>query len=588
MSNVTIFKDLYHLKQPQYVDISYVLQRIKEEKISELVSLVRSEKDKSARNQIKKRLPCVLFSGEFTERSDASMVNHSGFICLDFDGFENEEVLMFSKDYLTKDKYTYSVFTSPSGDGLKVIVRIPKEKENHRAYFNGIKEYYNSPYFDESCVNESRICYMSSDPDIFINEDSIEFKSKAKPKESVVKEFKVDVFDSSKIITGLTKWWSERYGLVEGERNRNVYILSMAFNEFGIPEIEAKGYMSQFAHPGFDEEEIRNCVESAYRKSHLFNTKQFKEDMQFEEYAPSSVVTEKKVNINFQNIYDSSFIDVTKKIERPPIALSIGEYSMGGKVHKIPFATYGNFSCIVGPSKSKKTFLKSMMIASYIGGKANQYAGNIRSHRERDCFVIDIDTEQSTYHAQNVFKRVVRMVGVDNHEFYRPFALRPYEPKQRLEFIEWLIYESDMRDNIGFVSIDGMADLVDDFNDLKESQKVVQKIMKWTDDKQFHLTTILHSNYGTMKAVGHMGSSVYKKAESVCSIVNNDSTITANFTQTRGFPIESFDYDVDKDTGLPFILGNNSLSVKLDKEFVDFEKPIININPSDAFDNIPF
>jgi hypothetical protein len=310
--------------------------------------------------------------------------------------------------------------------------------------------------------------------------------------------------------------------------------------------------------------------------------------MQFDEYSPSSVSVEKKVNINFQNIYDSSFIDVTKKIERPPIALSIGEYTMGSKVHKIPFATYGNFSCIVGPSKSKKTFLKSMMVASYIGGNSNQYAGLIKSHRERDSFVIDIDTEQSTYHAQNVFKRVVRMIGVDNHEFYKPFALRPYEPKQRLEFIEWLIYESDMKDNIGFVSIDGMADLVDDFNDLKESQKVVQKIMKWTDDKQFHLTTILHSNYGTMKAVGHMGSSVYKKAESVCSIVNDGDVITANFTQTRGFPIESFNYDVDKDTGLPYIIGHEVKPIIMSEEFKEFDKPLITVEPGDAFDSIPF
>lgn len=602
MSNVTVFKDLYSLNNPKYVDIDYVLQRIKEEVCQDLVYNIRQEKDKSNRNIIKKKLPCVLFSGEFSSRADNALVQHSGFICLDFDGFENDEVLTLSKDYLIRDKHTYSVFTSPSGDGLKVIVKIPNEPTNHRAFFNGLKEYYNSPYFDESCVNESRICYMSSDKDIYINKDSELFSTKAKPKEYVHKPSvsSVIVKDDDRVIKGLLKWWEERYGMVEGERNRNIYILSMALNEFGISEMQAKSVCMQFSHQGFDEEEIKACVESAYRKSHLFNTKSFTDDDKFEDYSPSSLVdNNEKTRVNFHNIYDSSFVDVKKKIEHPPVAISMGEHSYNGKKFPVPFGTYGNFSCIVGASKSKKTFLKSLIMASYIGGNSNQYAGRIKSHRDREMFVIDIDTEQSAWHAQNVFKRTMKMVGCEDYEYYKPFALRPYEPKQRLEFIEWLIYESDMKDNIGLVCIDGLADLVDDFNDLKESQKAIQKVMRWTDDKQFHLTTILHSNYGSAKAVGHIGSSMLKKAETVCSVVNTDDVVTATFTHTRGFPIESFTYDVQRETGLPFIIDDNSLFLKeefdykaeFDKRFEE-SKPLPFINPSDAFDNplddIPF
>lgn len=583
MEQLTVFDNLFKLNKPRYATIDYVLDGIKEERCKKIVDEVRSELDKSSRNGIKKKLPCVLFAGEFSSRSDDAFVKHSGFVCLDFDNFEDSQSLNKYRDYLISNKYTYAVFISPSGDGLKVIVRIPKSIEDHRLYFLGLKDYYNSKYFDTSCVNESRICYMSADKDIFINKDSEVFKDKAKVKEIVKKEFKVEVQDNQKIISGLMKWWSERYGMVEGERNRNVYILAMAFNEFGISEFEAKGFMIQFAHHGFDEEEIKGCVESAYRKSHLFNTKTFSEDVKFDDYTPSSVQVDKKVNINFQNIYDSSFVDVRKKIEYPPVAISIGQHNLGSKVFPIPFGTYGNFSCIVGASKSKKTFLKSMIIASYIGGKANQYADSIKSHRDRDCFVIDIDTEQSAFHAQNVFKRVLRMTGMESCDFYKPFALRPYEPKQRLEFIEWLIYESDMKDNIGLIGIDGLADLVDDFNDLKESQNAIQKIMKWTDDKQFHLTTILHSNYGSAKAVGHIGSSVLKKAETVCSVVNNDTHITAHFTHTRGFPIADFDYSVN-DNGLPYIIGEYNDDVTP----VYKDKVEIFVQPSDAFDDIPF
>lgn len=578
---ITVFKNLYELKEPKHIEISRVLDAIKDEKLKDIVTTIREEKNKAKRNILKKSLPCVLFSGVFNERNDKAIEEHSGFICLDFDGFETEEELIDFRDSIIDDEYSYSVFISPSGDGLKVIVKIPADIENHRAYFNGLKEYYNSEHFDESCVNESRICYMSSDPDIYINQFSKEFSTKAKPKE--VKESQAavtkEVASKGEVIDGLYKWWLDRYGLVEGERNRNVYILSMAFNEFGISELEAKSFMSQFAHDGFDHEEIRSCVESAYRKTHLFNTKQFTKNQSFEEYVPeqSTQSSTEKVSVNFKNIYEASFVDVTKKIDYPPVALSIGSKVMGSKTFPIPFGTYGNFSCIVGPPKTQKTFLKSLLVSRYLGFDSHNYALNIETHRDRDCFVVDIDTEQSEFHAHSAFKRVMNICGIDNYEYYKPFALRPYEPKQRLEFIEWLIYESDIKGNIGFIAIDGLADLVDDFNDLKESQKAIQKVMKWTDDSQFHLTTVLHSNFGSAKAVGHIGSSMLKKAETVCQLSRDENVVKVSFTHTRGFHIDDFHYSINE-YGLPYVLSSSShdlknFKIKKDEDNVSDEIP---------------
>jgi hypothetical protein len=589
---VTVFASLYELKKPSYVELDYVIDAIKNEKFKSLVESIRGENDKGTRNNLKKKLACILFSGVFTERLDNAITEHSGIICLDFDGFETNEILEAYKSGLKNDEYVHCVFDSPSGDGLKVLVKIPSSISEHREYFNGLKEHFSSEYFDESCVNESRICYISSDPNIYVNDFSSTFDKKVKAKEVTKTQQTIDVYDKDRVIQGLYKWWSDRYGLVEGERNRNVYILSMAFNEFGIPEVQAKSFMSDFAHDGFDNNEISLCVESAYRKTHLFNTKVFTDDVKFDIYTPNDIVEKEKVSINFHNIYESAFVDVTKKIEHPPVAISMGCHTMGKNTYPTPFGTYGNFSCIVGASKSKKTFLKSLIVSSFIGKNTNLYTSTIKGHRDRECFVIDIDTEQSSWHAQNVFKRVMRTCGMENYEFYKPFALRKYDPKQRLEFIEWLIYESEMKDNIGLISIDGLADLVDDFNDLKESQRLINKVMKWTDDKQFHLTTILHSNYGSAKAVGHIGSSMLKKAETVCSVVNDGEVVRASFTHTRGFPIEEFAYRVNSD-GIPFLVGeysDQSTLSKIYKEEVLLEdkKELPFISPGDAFGDIPF
>lgn len=598
---VAVFNNINDTSEPRYAEVSKILDSIKNGFFKDKIEAIRNENDKGTQSRLKSSLTSILFSSSKQEginsgrnnkiswRTDKGVVEHSGLICLDLDKFEDEFEIISVKEDLKKDHYVYSVFISPSGEGLKVLVKIPKDIQNHRKYFYGLKNHFNSPNFDDSCVNEARVCYVSHDEDIYINEDSKIFTDMVDTKAPSVevKETKVQVkVENDRVIDGLYKWWNERYGLVEGERNRNTYILAMAFNEFGIPELQAKSFMSQFEHTGFEIQEINSCIESAYNKSHLFGTKSFTDDEEiFKEYLPNDVAPKQTISVNLENIYKTSFVDVTKKIEYPPVAVSIGTHKLGSKDFPIPFGTYGNFSCIVGPSKSKKTFLKSLITAAYIGGKTSNYTSSIKSHRDRECFIIDIDTEQSSWHAQNVFKRVTKLVGVENYEFYKPFALRPYEPKERLQFIEWLIYESEMKDNIGLVAIDGLADLVNDFNDLKESQAVIQKVMKFTDDKQFHLTTILHSNFGTNKAVGHIGSSMLKKAETVCQVGPEGDAIKAHFSHTRGFPIEDFYYSVNSD-GLPYILNEEVRPIKVEekKEPVDSGTPLPTPTPDQAFD----
>lgn len=599
-TKVAVFNNINDTSEPRYVEVSKILKAIKDGAFKDKVEAIRNENDKGNQSRLKSSLTSILFSSSKQEgvesgrnnkvswRTDKGLVEHSGLMCLDLDKFSNEFEMISIKDDLMNDDYVFSVFVSPSGEGLKVLVKVPTQIENHRKYFYGLKEHFNSPNFDDSCVNEARVCYVSYDEGIYINEDSLVFDKMLEQKTQIVevKEVKVQVkADNNRIIDGLYKWWSDRYGLIDGERNRNTYILAMAFNEFGIPELQAKSFMSQFEHTGFEIQEINSCIESAYNKTHVFGTKSFTdEETIIKEYLPNDVSPKQSISVNLENIYKVSFVDVTKKIEYPPVAVSIGTHRMGSKDFPIPFGTYGNFSCIVGASKSKKTFLKSLITASFIGGQTSNYTSSIKSHRDRECFIIDLDTEQSSWHAQNVFKRVTRLVGVENYEFYKPFALRPYEPKERLQFIEWLIYESEMKDNIGFIAIDGLADLVNDFNDLKESQAVIQKVMKWTDDKQFHLTTILHSNFGTTKAVGHIGSSMLKKAETVCQVTPEGDCVKAHFSHTRGFPIADFCYSVNSD-GLPYLLNENAEPIirKVVKEIDECDTPLPTPTPDQAF-----
>lgn len=250
--------------------------------------------------------------------------------------------------------------------------------------------------------------------------------------------------------------------------------------------------------------------------------------------------------INFRELHDKVFIDVKKPLQRPPIALSLGKHEYKGNYYDIPFGSYGDFSCLVGASKSMKTFLKSALIAGYIGGRSNEYFPDLLGHDSRDKFVLDIDTEQSIYHTQKVAQRVCEMVGT-NPEFYRPFALREEDPRVRFQFIEWLMMESEYRNNIGFVAVDGAADILDTVNDLDVSNKIVQGLMKWTSVSKAHLCTVLHKNPGTEKPTGHLGSAILKKAETVAFVSRQDETVKVTPEYTRNIPFEEFSFNLNSE-----------------------------------------
>lgn len=248
---------------------------------------------------------------------------------------------------------------------------------------------------------------------------------------------------------------------------------------------------------------------------------------------------------DFSKIHDKYLVDLSQPLPKPPVAISMGHSAWG----YLPFGSYGDYSCIVGQSKSRKTFFKSAVLAGYIGNQSQYYFPLIQGHDSRDKYVIDIDTEQSSYHSQRAFKRVERMVGGSIPQ-YRTFSLRTLETKQRREFIEWLVYESSYKDKIGLISIDGYADLIEDFNSLEQSTDLTQKLLKWSGEAHCHITGVLHLNYGSSKPVGHIGSAVLKKAETVIYVGQDDnmkgqSIVSCEYS--RNIPFDEFRFEIGED-----------------------------------------
>jgi hypothetical protein len=282
--NVTIFQNIRDTDTPFFRDVHLILERIKDGAgaTKDLVKRIRLEKDKTARNDMKKLLPAICFSGTFNKRTDASIMEHSGLICLDFDGYLKTKEMLQDKENLSKNKYVFSVFISPSGNGLKILVKIPADVSNHINYFNSLERYFNSPYFDKTSKNLSRVCYESYDPLIHVNENSSIWDLIEEPEYTEVSRTRdqatIPITDENKIVEILVRWWQKKYPMNEGQRNQNAYILAMAFNDFGINKSLAAYVLNQFATDDFPVREISITIDSAYRNTMNFGTKYYEDE----------------------------------------------------------------------------------------------------------------------------------------------------------------------------------------------------------------------------------------------------------------------------------------------------------------------
>lgn len=124
--------------------------------------------------------PYVTPSGVFSYCSDASLVNHSGLLCIDLDGVEDVEGL---KQRLIADGYfcTVLAFRSPSGNGLKWVIVIDLATADHKTWFHGVRNYLLANYdsltpkmVDSQCQNVSRACFLCYDPLVYVNTDVTE------------------------------------------------------------------------------------------------------------------------------------------------------------------------------------------------------------------------------------------------------------------------------------------------------------------------------------------------------------------------------------------------------------------------------
>ena len=259
-------------------NLKTVIKDIQEGKYSAQIKNVRLYiNDKPKRDIEKKKLPLISFAGTFSQRSNFKLIQSSGVACLDYDNCSDLNQL---KNEVNNDNFTFCSFVSPSGNGLKVLVKIPfvDNDEDYKSFYLELQKHYNRyGVTDESTKDISRASFVSYDSELYLNVDAETFTDRyVIPEYNQQKViFKID--DENEVAQRLLVWFKKHWTTGQN-RNNNLFKLCSAFNDYGVSQSIALDYCMQYQSKDFSRREIESLVKSAYKNTFNFGTKAFEDE----------------------------------------------------------------------------------------------------------------------------------------------------------------------------------------------------------------------------------------------------------------------------------------------------------------------
>ena len=162
---------------------------------------------KLAVEPLKKDLPAVTWSGRFSYRDSEGLIEHSALLCADLDSLGSE--LDTVREKLKASHHVFALFLSPTAVGLKVIFRIRPDAATHAGSFRAVAQHIREltgVQIDESGKDVARLCFMSFDPDIWVNWDAIELDplpESENPKSAAISTGEVNLSERQRVATEL-------------------------------------------------------------------------------------------------------------------------------------------------------------------------------------------------------------------------------------------------------------------------------------------------------------------------------------------------------------------------------------------------
>jgi hypothetical protein len=199
--------------------------------------------------------------------------------------------------------------------------------------------------------------------------------------------------------------------------------------------------------------------------------------------------------------------------------------------------TSQSFVCFQGlPKAGKSTFITSAIASAFTHWDIFGMKINFPKDRKRICY---IDTESSDFDYYRVLERIRSQIICDPlpHNF-DSFLFREDSPQDIQSMIE--IYLQENKD-CSVLVIDGILDLIADFNSVEQSFYLVQWLKKITKQHDLLILCVLHLGKKDQNSIGHIGSYLDRKSQSVLKIEKNKDKKTLDLIPTFLRSTDDFD-----------------------------------------------
>src|SRR5690606_14719277 len=305
---VSIFQNFNEVVQNQ--KIIEVLHDIKTGKYINVITYLRkslAENKMEAYERAKKSLPAFTPSATFKGgRKPEYLTAYNPLLVLDIDKLSKEQ-LTNAKALAKENPYSFSCFTSPSGNGLKILVKVNSSQENHKEAFFLLQKYYEEFLqlpIDKSGKDVTRLCFVSYDTDLYLNENAEIYPViKQEPTQTAFtnEPFKTEPINNDylAVYEHCIRFTEKKESYINGNRNNFVHLLANNLNRKGVPLAVATGYI--LSDYGYDASEVMATVKSAYSNTNEHsknsnptipkseNDKAKNEDIEEEEEKPSYI-----------------------------------------------------------------------------------------------------------------------------------------------------------------------------------------------------------------------------------------------------------------------------------------------------------
>lgn len=232
--------------------------------------------------------------------------------------------------------------------------------------------------------------------------------------------------------------------------------------------------------------------------------------------------------------YKKYLLDLTQPVVDAECLLSIGNIATCPK---------GELIAITAKAKQGKSQMQYYLIAVMLAGKQ---LGEVKPLLDSYKILL-FDTEQSKATLMKCCKRVLRFAGLEdslNDNRFRPFSLREVDHSVRLKFIEDAVKEEKPT----VVFIDGIVDLLQDFNNNVESSKLIQQLLKIATEYGCLISCILHQNKGVDNNMrGHLGTELLNKVTDCFTVNMKDGRFFVSCQVSRNEPCSGFSFSIDEE-----------------------------------------